>query len=169
MMRHTLKSLGPRVLATRMVRDYVRTLYAPAAVNARSLNGDYAGARELAAWKGRIRSGWEGVRVEHVEGTAPRSPEVGARLDVRAFVALGALAPEDVDVQLVHGRTDEDDVLVDTAVTLLAPVETYDGGRYCFAGDVVLQHAGAFGYTVRVVPRNAHLTSVAELGVVAVA
>lgn len=169
MMRHTLKSLGPRVLATRMVRDYVRTLYAPAAANARSLNGDYAGARELAAWKSRVRSGWEGVRVEHVEGTAPRSPEVGARLDVRAFVALGALSPEDVDVQLVHGRTDENDVLVDTGVTLLAPVETYDGGRYCFAGEVALEHAGAFGYTVRVVPRNAHLTSVAELGVVAVA
>jgi starch phosphorylase len=72
-------------------------------------------------------------------------------------------------VQLVHGRTDENDVLVDTAVTLLAPVETYDGGRYCFAGEVALEHAGAFGYTVRVVPRNAHLTSVAELGVVAVA
>ena len=31
MVRHTLKSLGPKVLATRMVRDYVRTLYAPAA------------------------------------------------------------------------------------------------------------------------------------------
>ena len=35
MVRHTLKSLGPKVLATRMVRDYVRELYAPAAGNAR--------------------------------------------------------------------------------------------------------------------------------------
>ena len=29
MVRHTLKSLGPKVLATRMVRDYVRDLYTP--------------------------------------------------------------------------------------------------------------------------------------------
>ena len=29
MVRHTLKSLGPKVLATRMVRDYVRQLYTP--------------------------------------------------------------------------------------------------------------------------------------------
>ena len=36
MVRHTLKSLGPKVLATRMVRDYVRQLYAPAAGNARA-------------------------------------------------------------------------------------------------------------------------------------
>jgi starch phosphorylase len=51
----------------------------------------------------------------------------------------------------------------------LAVVETYDGGRYCFAGSIALDRAGAFGYTVRVVPRNAHLTSIAELGVIATA
>ncbi len=34
MVRHTLKTLGPKVLATRMVRDYVRDLYAPAAISA---------------------------------------------------------------------------------------------------------------------------------------
>ena len=33
MVRHTLKSLGPKVLATRMVRDYVRQLYTPAATD----------------------------------------------------------------------------------------------------------------------------------------
>ncbi len=33
MMRHTLKSLGPKVLATRMVSDYVNELYAPAATD----------------------------------------------------------------------------------------------------------------------------------------
>ena len=31
MVRHTLQTLGPKVLATRMVRDYVLGLYAPAA------------------------------------------------------------------------------------------------------------------------------------------
>jgi starch phosphorylase len=169
MMRHTLKSLGPKVLATRMVHDYVRQLYTPAAINARSLDDGYAGAQELAAWKARVRSGWPGVRVEHVEGVAPKHPEVGATLEVRAYVALGALSPEDVDVQLVHGPTDENDCIVGSSLTPLAVVETYDGGRYCFAGSIALDRAGAFGYTVRVVPRNAHLTSIAELGVIATA
>ena len=38
MVRYTLKSLGPKVLATRMVRDYIRVLYAPAA-NAAAVMG----------------------------------------------------------------------------------------------------------------------------------
>ena len=57
--------------------------------------------------------------------------------------------------------------LVDTVADSLTPAESYDGGRYRFDGTVTLDHSGAFGYTVRVVPRNGLLTSIAELGVVA--
>jgi starch phosphorylase len=168
MVRHTLKSLGPKVLATRMVRDYVRQLYAPAAQTARALNSDYRGATELAVWKMRVRSGWHGVRVEHVESSGVGdSPEVGSTLMVRAFVSLGDLSPEDVDVQLVHGHINSADDLVDTSVASLAVGETYEGGRHRFDGSVELDHSGAFGYTVRVVPRHARLASPAELGVVA--
>jgi starch phosphorylase len=170
MLRHTLKSLGPKVLATRMVRDYVRQLYGPAAENSRSLNSDYAGARDLAIWKQRVKAAWPQVRVEHVESSGVGdAPEVGAVLSVRAFVALGDLSPEDVDVQLVHGRADGDDQLTDTTCTVLGLAESYEGGRHGFGGQVALDHAGAFGYTVRVVPRNGHLASYAELGVVATA
>jgi starch phosphorylase len=168
MVRHTLKSLGPKVLATRMVRDYTKQLYAPAAANGRKLNSDYSGAAELAAWKKKIRAGWPDVRVEHVESSGiGDAPEIGAVLSVRAFVCLGDLAPDDVDVQLVHGTINSADELAATTIEPLRVAETYEGGRHRFDGDVVLDHSGAFGYTVRVVPRNELLTSSAELGVVA--
>ncbi len=113
MVRHTLKSLGPKVLATRMVRDYVRQLYTPAAVTGRRLNSDYSGAAELSAWKQRVRAGWSGVRVEHVESSGVGdAPEIGTALTVRAFVSLGELDPADVDVQLVHGVINSEDELV---------------------------------------------------------
>jgi len=46
--------------------------------------------------------------------------------------------------------------------------ESYEGNRHRFDAAVQLKHSGAFGYTVRVVPRNDSLASVAELGLVAV-
>ncbi|MGZ5401258.1 MAG: DUF3417 domain-containing protein, partial [Nocardioides sp.] len=168
MVRHTLKSLGPKVLATRMVRDYVRQLYTPAAVTGRKLNSDYTGAAELSVWKRRVRAGWSGVRVEHVESSGVGdAPEVGTELTVRAFVSLGELELGDVDVQLVHGVINSEDVLVASAVESLSMVESYQGGRHRFDGTVTLARSGAFGYTVRVVPRNDLLASPAELGVVA--
>ena len=62
---HTLETLGPKVLATRMVRDYVTELYGPAARAGWSLDGPkYSGARELAAYKAKVRAAWPSVRVE---------------------------------------------------------------------------------------------------------
>jgi starch phosphorylase len=151
-----------------MVRDYVRQLYTPAAGNSRRLNSDYRGAAELAAWKQRVRAGWSAVRVEHVESSGiGDAPEVGDVLTTRAFVALGELTPDDVDVQLVHGVINSEDDLVDTRIEPLRLTESYEGGRHRFDSDLVLDHSGAFGYTVRVVPHNDLLTSPAELGVVA--
>lgn len=169
MVRHTLSSLGPKVLASRMVADYVRDLYLPAAAAGAALNGpEFAGAAELAAWKRRMRAGWGAVRVDHVESSGlGDSPQVGEVLHVGAYVSLGDLDPEDVDVQVVHGRVSENDELTNLRTESLRHVESYEGGRHHFAGDVVLRRTGPFGYTVRVLPRHAHLASVAETGLVA--
>ena len=53
--KHELISLGPKVTASRMVRDYVTRLYEPAARGADRLAAERHGpARALAAWKARV-------------------------------------------------------------------------------------------------------------------
>jgi starch phosphorylase len=169
MVRHTLKSLGPKVLATRMVRDYVERLYAPSATTSRALNDDYSGARDLATWKHRVAGQWSGVAIDHVDSSGVGdTPEVGQTLHVSVYASLGVLEPGDVEVQVVHGRIRHDDELVDTHVTSLEVAETYEAGRHRYEGDVELKQTGPFGYTTRVVPRHGRLISPAELGLVAV-
>ena len=168
MVRHTLRSLGPKVLADRMVNDYVTTLYQPAATASRALNHDFSGAAELAAWKHRVRAGWSGVRIEHVDSSGVGDvPEVGAQLTAQVYVSLGDLTPDDVQVQLLYGRVRQEDDLTGVSVLSLELAESYEAGRHRYVGAVTLSQAGPFGYTLRVVPRNAHLASVAELGLVA--
>ncbi len=86
MVRHTLTTLGPKVLAGRMVQDYVQRLYAPAAVSSRIASAeDYAGSRELAAWRTRVRQLWPQVAIEHLDaeaesdGAGPRAAAATAR------------------------------------------------------------------------------------------
>jgi starch phosphorylase len=168
MVRHTLKSLGPKVLSSRMLRDYVLGLYLPAAAAERAINTSFDGARELAAFKQRVRDGWDQVRIDHVEtGGLAESPEVGATLDLQVYVSLGDLTPADVCVEVVHGRVKGEDDLVDPARAALTLAESYEGGRHRFDGHLVLDRPGAFGYTLRVLPQHAALASPAELGLVA--
>jgi starch phosphorylase len=169
--RHTLATLSPALSAERMVREYVERLYLPAAVSERAIRTDeFAPARELAAWAARVRAGWPEVHVAHVEsGGVDSSPHVGEELHVRAFVEIGALAPDDVAVELMHGRPRAGEELGETHVVPLT-LESHDLGRPAvYTGSVHFDRAGAFGYTVRVVPRNALLASDAELGLIAVA
>lgn len=168
MVKHTIAALGPKVLATRMVRDYVEQYYTPAAGSARAMAADgYAGARELAAWKRRVAQAWPGVTVEHVEGGGDDSPHVGARLPVRVVVDLGGLDPGDVAVEVAYGRVDAADTLVDPSYLELGGAEKADGGRLRYAGEIPLGRSGAFGYSVRVVPSHPRLSSRAEPGLVA--
>ncbi|HEX2704210.1 MAG TPA: alpha-glucan family phosphorylase, partial [Candidatus Lustribacter sp.] len=169
MIAHTLATLGPKVLASRMVRDYTEKLYGPAARAGWALAGaTYAGARDLAEYKARVRAAWPGVRVDHVEPSGVSdSPQIGDTLEVRAFVDLGGLEPEDVEVQFVHGRTSENDDLREPEVVPLAFGESHEGDRHAFVGSLKLARTGSFGYTVRVLPKHPALATGAELGLVA--
>ncbi|MEP6598127.1 MAG: alpha-glucan family phosphorylase [Actinomycetota bacterium] len=170
MVRHTLKTLGPKVLATRMVRDYVEQLYAPAAAFAdRLATGTYAAARSLAHWRSGVLAAWPGVTVLHVDSQVDGDdPALGSVLHLRAEVALNGLRPDDVDVQAVYGTVDTEDQLTGIRSVSLTLADPIDGTSW-FAGEVPLQRTGLFGYTVRVLPNNDLLASPAELGVVATA
>ena len=169
MVRHTLKSLGPQVLASRMVRDYVRMLYAPAAASSARLAADgYAGAKELAGWRAQVLASWPGVRVRHVESSgAGDTPELGATLHLRAEVDLAGLTPADVEVQAAYGRVDFNDQLREVRTVAMSPVG--NGDHYRFEVTLPLDITGPYGYTVRVLPKHELLATPAELGVVALA
>ncbi|WP_141577710.1 alpha-glucan family phosphorylase [Actinomadura sp. WMMA1423] len=168
MVKHTIATVGPKVLASRMLRDYVDELYTPAAVSERSMVADkFAGARELAAWKRQVRGAWPRVAVEHVESKGEDSPQVGARLAVRVVVDLGGLAPEDVAVEVAYGRVDDADALVEPSYLELADGGPAENGRRRYTGEVPLGRSGAFGYSVRVVPNHPLLPGRTEMGLVA--
>jgi glycogen phosphorylase len=183
--RHTFRSLGPKVQAERMVREYVTALYVPAAAASRDLAGTeltgpgaFGPARELAAWKHRVVRAWPQVRIEHVEAEAA-GQALGSALTVRVSVALGELTQDDVMVEVVYGRPDDADEIIAPSYATLTPeppgavavphgAAPVPGGVSLarFSGEVPLDQPGPFGYTVRVLPNHPLLDSRAELGLV---
>ncbi len=170
MVAHTLRTLGPLAQATRMVREYVTTMYLPAARSSRALAAGrpgFAGARDLARWKKRVVDAWPAVAIEHVEAE-DGEPSPGETLVVRATVALGDLSPEDVTVQLVYGAASDEDEIRDPAFAdLELEGDPANGGAARYVGEVELGRPGAFGYTVRVLPQHPLLAAPAELGLIA--
>jgi starch phosphorylase len=176
MVRHTLMELGPKVLASRMVRDYTEKYYAPAAQSLRKTvepdsDGEpFGAARELAAYRQRSSEAWPKIQISDVDSYGlPDTPLLGSELTLTATVQLAGLRPDEVVVQAVLGRVDGGDSLVDPATVPMAHSGTADGGDDVFSTTTPLPVAGPVGYTVRVLPHHPLLAGDNELGLVTLA
>ena len=167
----SLRSLGPEVMASRMVRDYFHEMYEPIATQGDALaSNGYARARELAAWKRRVAAAWPNVKVVDVDSdTSQATVDLGGDREVTAEVQLGSLTTDDVAVELLHGPVITGDELTETQIVrleLLTPVSTgSEPVRY--RGQFSCDRAGRHGYTVRIVPSHPDLAVSVEMGCVA--
>lgn len=172
MVRHTLQTLGPKVLASRMVTDYVEQYYLPAAQSFRNTvpGNDFEPARELSSYRRRAEEAWPKIVITDVDSTGlPDTPLLGSELTLTATVQLAGLAPDEVVVQAVLGRVDSTDVLLDPVTVEMSYTGSAEGGNQVFSTTTPLPMAGALGYTVRVLPRHPMLAESSELGLVTLA
>ncbi len=175
MVRHTLQGLGPKVLASRMVRDYTEKYYVPAAQSFRRTSAPIDGlpfgaARDLSAYRQRVREAWPHIEVTDVDSTGlPDTPLLGSELTLTATVALAGLKPDEVDVQAVLGRVDAADALQDPVTVDMVHSGSGEGGTDIFSTTTPLPVAGSVGYTVRVLPHHPLLAGDNELGLVTLA
>jgi glycogen phosphorylase len=177
MVRHTLEVLGPKVLASRMVRDYTEKYYAPAAQSLRrtvepSEEGGvpFGSAWDLAAYRQRAHEAWPKIQITDVDITGlPDIPLLGSELTLSATVHLADLSPDEVVVQAVLGRVDATDSLLDPVTVTMSHTGSSDGGNEFFSTTTPLPVAGPVGYTVRVLPHHALLAGDTELGLVTLA
>ncbi|BBZ08547.1 alpha-1,4 glucan phosphorylase [Mycolicibacterium doricum] len=175
MVRHTLKVLGPKVLASRMVRDYTEKYYAPAAQSLRRTVEDadgvtFGAASALADYRRRVQQAWPKVEVTDVDSSGlPDTPLINSELTLTATVSLAGLRPDEVSVQAVLGRVDASDTLLDPVTVPMEYAGTADDGREIYSTTTPLPVAGPVGYTVRVLPHHRLLAGDNELGLVALA
>lgn len=165
----SLRSLGPRVQASRMVQDYVEGFYEPIARRTDNLSADgYRRARQLARWKQRVVAAWPEVRVVSVDGGGMEPVvDLGETREVTAEISLGSLSAEDVAVELVHGPVMAGDELSATDSSRMALTGRPDGdGVHRYRGRFTCSQAGRHGFTVRVVPSNPDQAVPVETGCV---
>ncbi|MGA7362605.1 MAG: alpha-glucan family phosphorylase [Candidatus Dormiibacterota bacterium] len=155
--RHSLEALGPFVLGSRMVADYVRHMYQPAVAAAVFTPQDrHQVARERAAWWSRIRRDFPQTRVSaraiSQEGVGESQAE-GDEKVVEALVELGQLPPEDIQVELLHGPIGADGRLISPSVASMVKDQPHSNGSHRYLGTIVLGTAGEYGFTVRLLPK----------------
>ena len=91
---------------------------------------------------------------------------VGAQLQVKAKVNLGALSPDDVQVQLFHGVLDNQGEIPIPATAPMSHNGAHEGSAWVFSGTIPCRSSGQHGFAVRVLPKHGDLANPFEPGLV---
>ncbi len=161
--KESMKSTIPRFNAQRMLRDYVTTLYWPARQQRRKLQANGAKlARQLAAWKHRVRTAWPGVSVQlMLQPPAHLHYDDKILLQVRA--RLNGLQAADVRLECLLGKNDAEGEFTVAQQAELAAVggdEEYTDFQLELAPEI----PGQQYYKLRMYPYNEALSHPFELG-----
>jgi starch phosphorylase len=167
-MKNAIRTCAPVFSMQRMVKEYTRRYYLPAAENAARFRGDnYALARTLAAWKAQVRQQWHAVHLEaglqNAEGAAPAQIQVGDAIPLDARVWLNGLAQEDVALEIVAGVQDSQGELLDPQV---APMQltAEENNALRYQGALIPTEAGALSVGIRARPAHPALVHPYEMG-----
>jgi len=165
-MRASLQRLVPTFSSHRMVQEYVNRYYLPCSERFNTLcHDDFAGAKELASWRGKLMTGWQEISVEGVSSGESLEMPSGKELEVVARIVLGSLKPEDVTVEAYYGRLDQNGDFAERDTVPLQAEDSADG--LCkFRGQIPCQKTGRFGYTVRITPSKEKLENPFAMGLV---
>ncbi len=152
MMKNSIRVLTPAFSGERMLKQYTERFYLPVAARYQRLVADgYAKAREISAWRTRVREAWCDVRVTWVEESGVPELTVGQGMEVLARVYLGALEPCDVTVEAYASSLRPDGTLRNGRAAALEWVSC-DNGEHVYRGTVPSRASGLHGYAVRVLP-----------------
>jgi starch phosphorylase len=187
-MKNSIKWIAPRFSTHRMVAEYTSRFYRPAAQRWLAfVESGMAKAKNLAAFKNRVRQEWNNVKIEDVDvqmkdgkATVPlngnaASLTVGTELQITANVRLGGLNPNDVAVQIYHGAVDSwgnisQGSIKDMEYAQLggstAITEVKKEGPYQFTGTIKCTRSGKCGFVLRVLPKHEDLVEPYEPGLI---
>ncbi|RIK35755.1 MAG: alpha-glucan phosphorylase [Chloroflexi bacterium] len=162
-MKAAIITCAPQFSMQRMVEEYTRRYYAPAAATgARAAADKHAVARELASWKARMRRRWGSLHIEgQVQGAT--QTDVGEPVLVQARLWLNGLPADAVAVEVVAGVQDSGGQLVAPQVVPMERVGE-ENGALLYQGILTPQNSGVIVLGVRARPDHPALVHPNELG-----
>jgi len=164
MAKRSIMTLLPAFNSQRMVGEYLARFYMPASQRGQHLGEEnYKAARDLAAWKRKIRGAWPHAALRALEMPG-RSVAFGERLRFVVGVKLDKLSPEDVQIELLLRTALKDLAEKYPAESFLfKPEGKVENGEQRYVLEVPLEAAGKLEFRIRAAPRAGKLSAVRQV------
>jgi starch phosphorylase len=154
-MKTCMREIGRSMSSHRMLMDYSNMFYLPALKNYRQiLQSDYAEAKSLAAYFNKLRQSWDSLKIVKLESSARPVMQRGDSLTVSARIELGAMSPEELQVELYHGAVSNQSREIASARRAEMKALKQEDNLWLFQVEITCTDTGFQGHTVRILPKH---------------
>ena len=154
--KNTIADIAPRFTMQRQIDDYYNKYYAPLLENGKLMREHhFSKAKELAAWKGKIRQAWDNISVESlmVPNTQKGAIAYGKHFVAEITLSASGLTAEDLGIDLIMGDRINGNI---EKILYRHPLEAEQGENDIirFTCDFPLAHSGIVDYAFRLYPNH---------------
>lgn len=156
--KNSIAHIAPKFTMTRMINDYIERFYSKEGKRSAELKANgYAKAKEIVAWKERVASKWNDIKVLDLQvSDALNNSNALNGEEYEATVKLDTAGlGKYLGVELVVFNTEDNDNKLKAVYPLSAVSEEGDIVTYKIKNN--LTDAGAFKYSFRIYPNNENL------------
>jgi len=155
MMKDCMKQIGQSMASHRMLMDYSNQFYFPALKNFRRFSKDnYAEAKSLASYFSKLQQSWGNLKIVKIDSNAKPVMQRGDMLTVTAYLDLGSVLPNDLQVELYHGTvSNQSREITDARKTEMKWLKS-EGNLNLYQVRVECTDTGMQGHTVRILPKH---------------
>jgi phosphorylase/glycogen(starch) synthase len=140
----------------RMLEDYQHRFYNKLIERSELIKkDDYQLAREIEAWKARIRGGWQHLEVKRIAVPNPtrRPLGLGDEFVAEIELKLNGIRAEDLGIDILFGQKEMDSVKKILHKEEMTIVESPQGTAK-FTCKISMEKVGVFHYAFRLYPKN---------------
>lgn len=154
--KNTIAGIAPHFTMKRMLNDYISQYYIKLIERSVKLKADnFALVREIAGWKRRIILEWDNIEVVSVvlPDSTNQPLNVGDVFRAEVTIGIGALAIENVGVEIIFGQKENDEVKKILFSKELA-LKSIEGRQATFTLEFTSEKSGVYDYVFRIFPKN---------------
>ncbi|GAB7140426.1 hypothetical protein RsTz2092_03740 [Deferribacterales bacterium RsTz2092] len=168
-MKNSMKTLTAEYSSTRMVSDYMRDYYIPAANRKYEVRAsDKLLAKRIAEWKSGVVGRFSSVNIAEMlisDVESEADMHIGQEISLRVTINPGDMRPDELLVQLVVGIGNGNEFFGKPDVLLLKQVDAIKN-RIIYKGTYAINREGKHIYGIRVFPTTKGLASPLDTGLV---
>jgi phosphorylase/glycogen(starch) synthase len=159
LIKNTMVKIAPEFTMKRQLDDYVEKYYSKLYVRSKYLIADdFEKAKEMAAWKQRMRDEWDNIEVLNYSFESPSEKVYHSGHDYKAEIALNIkkIPTENVGVEFIitnMNKYGEHEFVASKEFVIV----NCKSGKCLYRANLIPEKAGTFFYGIRIYPKHPDL------------